>query len=176
MITKMDRGAVVCSCVTVFLCYNLSKWCWFWRARWFRSKVLPITNKSQVYNAAPFLPQLWYLHCKLRWQDTCNELDKFNENEMSSKTQIPKKEMSELGGAVFSFGRMGSFLKRMRTCNFSEDFVLSPTIMEVKNGHFKDTWGRPSRLNDSQLPSLSVAIGGQLTNCPTKMLRKIHFV
>ena len=56
-------------------------------------------------------PQLWYLHCNVAAplvQDTCNELDKFNENEMSSKTQIPKKEMSELGGAVF-FRRMGCF-------------------------------------------------------------------
>ena len=54
---------------------------------------------------------------------------------MSSKTQIPKKEMSELGGAVFVFVGWVVF-KEDEDLQFPEAFVLSPTIMEVKNGRF----------------------------------------
>lgn len=44
---------------------------------------------------------------------------------MSSKTQIPKKEMSELGGAVVFFVAWVVF-KEDEDLQFPEAFVLSP--------------------------------------------------
>lgn len=150
----MDRGAVFCSCVTVFLCYSLNRWCWFWRALWFRSKVLLITNKSQVRNAAPFLPQLWYLHCNeapltgyLRWTGYVQWERKIFED--------PNTEEGDVSG-------WSSFFVGWVVFKEDEDLQVPEALLFLQQSwKCLDTRGRPSQwLSMTQWFSTTIIVSG----------------